>query len=82
MVASRVLRFSPRVVVDVGCGTGEILARLAAKYPTASFTGIDLEEPHLERAAVRNAEFWLSTLINRFTQAQQLGVGEDTLKAA
>jgi len=31
---------------------------------------------------VRNAEFWLSTLINRFTQAQQLGVGEDTLKAA
>jgi formate-dependent nitrite reductase cytochrome c552 subunit len=31
---------------------------------------------------VRNAEFWLSTLINRFVQAQQLGVGEDTLKAA
>ena len=31
---------------------------------------------------VRNAEFWLSTLINRFVQAQQLGVGEDVLKAA
>jgi SAM-dependent methyltransferase len=44
-------------VLDVGCGTGEILARLAAKYPRASFTGIDLEEPHLARAAARCAEF-------------------------
>src|SRR5258708_35618186 len=44
-------------VLDVGCGTGEIIARLAAKYPQATFTGIDLEEPHLERAAARCAAF-------------------------
>jgi ubiquinone/menaquinone biosynthesis C-methylase UbiE len=44
-------------VLDAGCGTGEILARLAAKYPEATFVGIDLEEPHLERARGRNAEF-------------------------
>lgn len=44
-------------VLDVGCGTGEILARLAAKYPDARFTGVDLEEPHLLRAALRCAEF-------------------------
>ena len=31
---------------------------------------------------VRNAEFWLSQLINRFGQAQLVGVGEDVLKAA
>lgn len=43
-------------VLDVGCGTGEIVARLAAKYPRATFTGIDLEEPHLERARTRCAE--------------------------
>src|SRR5688572_19380008 len=44
-------------VLDIGCGTGEIIARLAAKYPHASFTGIDLEEPHLERARAKCAEF-------------------------
>lgn len=44
-------------VLDVGCGTGEITARLAAKYPRASFVGIDLEEAHLQRARERAAEF-------------------------
>ena len=44
-------------VLDVGCGTGEIIARLAAKYPEASFTGVDLEEPHLQRARTRCADF-------------------------
>lgn len=44
-------------VLDIGCGTGEILARLAAKYPEATFVGVDLEDPHLARAAERNAEF-------------------------
>ena len=44
-------------VLDVGCGTGEITARLAATFTRASFTGIDLEEPHLVRARARCAEF-------------------------
>ena len=44
-------------VLDVGCGTGEITARLAEKFPHASFLGIDLEEAHLARAAQRCASF-------------------------
>ena len=44
-------------VLDVGCGTGEIIIRLATKYPRATFTGVDLEEPHLARAAERCAAF-------------------------
>src|SRR5438045_747750 len=49
--------FGDAAVLDVGCGTGEITARLAEKYPRASLVGIDLEEPHLERARARCAAF-------------------------
>ena len=42
-------------VLDVGCGTGEVIARLAALFPSAHFTGIDVEEPHLDRARAKNA---------------------------
>ena len=41
---------SPRAVLDVGCGTGEITQRLAELYPQAALTGVDLEQSHLERA--------------------------------
>ena len=44
-------------VLDVGCGTAEITERLAAKYPKASFVGVDVEEQHLERARARCVRF-------------------------
>src|SRR6266850_1980083 len=40
-------------VLDVGCGTGEITARLASLFPGASLVGVDLEATHLERARER-----------------------------
>lgn len=45
------------VVLDVGCGTGEITERMATKYPRATFIGIDLEEQHLQRARARCERF-------------------------
>src|SRR5687767_12375589 len=50
-------RLDASAVLDVGCGTGEIIARLAATYPRATFVGRDLEESHLARAAQRCVEF-------------------------
>ena len=44
-------------ILDVGCGTGEITARLAERFKTASLLGVDLEEPHLERARRSAAPF-------------------------
>jgi len=44
-------------VLDVGCGTGEITARLAELYAEATFVGVDLEESHLARARARCARF-------------------------
>jgi ubiquinone/menaquinone biosynthesis C-methylase UbiE len=44
-------------ILDVGCGTGEITARLAELYPRASLVGVDLIERHLELARLRCREF-------------------------
>ena len=42
-------------VLDVGCGTGELIVRLGRRFPNATFVGVDIVESHLElarRAAV------------------------------
>ena len=37
-------------VLDVGCGTGGLVALLAARHPRSSFVGVDLSEVMLDRA--------------------------------
>src|SRR5262245_526769 len=46
---------TPRDILDVGCGTGEISSRLAALFQTARVTGVDLLEHHLALARTRYA---------------------------
>lgn len=52
-------------VLDVGCGTGEVITRLATLFPSAHFTGIDVEESHLERARRKNAHLGEACRIQR-----------------
>jgi SAM-dependent methyltransferase len=44
-------------ILDVGCGTGEFTAKLAAVFPRATIVGVDIIEPHLELARRRCAAF-------------------------
>lgn len=44
-------------ILDVGCGTGEIITRLAGQFPEAHFLGVDLETAHLDRARARCTGF-------------------------
>lgn len=47
-------------VLDAGCGTGEVIALLAQKYPDKHYTGIDLSPKMIEVAIAKgteNAEF-------------------------
>lgn len=43
----------PTRILDLACGTGEITARLAERYPSAQIVGIDLDPAHLVRARER-----------------------------
>lgn len=50
-----------RTVVDLGCGSGELTAALAARYLQATVTGVDSSEAMLERASERYPELrWVS----------------------
>jgi ubiquinone/menaquinone biosynthesis C-methylase UbiE len=42
-------------IADIGCGSGEITARLAARYPRASIVGIDILEESIAHARARHA---------------------------
>jgi ubiquinone/menaquinone biosynthesis C-methylase UbiE len=44
-------------ILDVGCGTGEITARLAGLYPSAKIVGVDLIARHLTLGRERCAPF-------------------------
>ncbi len=44
-------------VLDVGAGTGEFSARVAAEYPQAHVTGVELLADSVERARRRHARF-------------------------
>lgn len=51
----RALRESrTRRVLDVGCGTGQLAARIRAELPAASIVGCDFSTGMLRRAAVRS----------------------------
>jgi len=64
-------------VLDVGCGTGEILWRMAAEHPGFDLTGIDVHEPHLELAR-RRAEGLDGRLRFRVGDAYALDLPDDS----
>lgn len=41
-------------VLDLGCGTGKLMNRLAAKFPTVRAIGLDLSPEMLHEARARN----------------------------
>ncbi len=45
---------SPTAVLDIGCGTGKLLNRLAAQYPQLQGTGLDLSSEMLRQARRSN----------------------------
>jgi len=51
-----VVRLAPGAILDAGCGTGEALFELAARYPDASRIALDIAMPMIAVARARAAE--------------------------
>lgn len=47
------IRITPRRILDLGCGTGADLLRLAARYPDADLLGLDFALPMLHHCRLR-----------------------------
>ena len=47
------VKLAPARILDAGCGTGEALGELAARYPGAELIGLDLAAPMLAQARRR-----------------------------
>ncbi|RZU49027.1 trans-aconitate 2-methyltransferase [Krasilnikovia cinnamomea] len=52
---ARVAAEAPRAVVDLGCGSGELTATLAQRWPSARVTGLDSSPEMIERAVALGA---------------------------
>jgi malonyl-CoA O-methyltransferase len=52
-----VVRLTPQIILDIGCGTGYDLRQLSKRYPRARILGIDIAEA-MTRRAHRNTGFW------------------------
>lgn len=64
---ARLPELEAKTVVDLGCGTGELTAALAARYLRATVTGLDSSESMLEQACARFPELrWVSGDIGRW----------------
>jgi malonyl-CoA O-methyltransferase len=49
-----IVRLDPMAILDAGCGTGEALGELRARYPRAQLVGLDLAYPMLQAARRRD----------------------------
>jgi malonyl-CoA O-methyltransferase len=50
-----IVRLDPAAILDAGCGTGEALGELHARYPHARLVGLDLAYPMLQAAQRRES---------------------------
>ena len=55
-VMAELARISPDVVVDVGCGTGVLTARIAAELRPSRLVGCDASDGMLAKARARNPD--------------------------
>lgn len=67
---ARIPPFAAKTAIDLGCGTGELTARLAALFPNAAVSGLDSSPAMLEKARALDNMTWIEGDIARFSTDQ------------
>ena len=67
--------FAPKTILEIGCGTGAVLARTAARFPGARVVGIDLSPEMLAVAARTTASFGDRVKLVRIAYGEPLSKG-------
>ena len=74
-LVSRVDISKPRTVVDLGCGPGNSTEIIAARWPSAKITGVDVASEMLEKARARRPDWhWVLAGIEEFRPAKPFDV--------
>ena len=68
-IVKRLAASAPGSILDVGCGWGELLLRLAAACPTATARGVDTDESLLARGRANAAARALTVAFDRVPAA-------------
>jgi trans-aconitate 2-methyltransferase len=64
---SRISLDAPKVIYDLGCGTGAVTAMLKERWPEARVTGVDSSQAMLDRARTLEADVdWLERDLNEW----------------
>ena len=77
LIGSDIPNLRGAAVLDLGCGTGELTARLASHLPTANVLGIDTSPHMLERAQTLAAPPRLRFIRAAIEAIDQLGASPD-----
>ena len=85
---ARVPASAPRLVADLGCGTGDLTLTLAERWPGAHVSGVDSSEPMiseaLRRPAPAHVRFELAdpvTIVGLTGEQVFLGAGDGAIEA-
>ena len=67
----KLIRLSPEVILDAGCGNGRRFAALKQRYPNAKLIGVDQSESFLAQARAHIKEAWWQRLVpSRYAQGR------------
>lgn len=72
------VKLQPKVVLDLGCGTGYALSKLSKRYKKAQVIGLDIAEPMLSIAKSTNHS-WLSPIHYLAADGEQLPLADQSV---